>query len=149
MFTGLNYARIEAAALGIGILRGVLRLTTSYARERLAFERPIAEHQLVQAHLGRMATDLAAARGLQREAADRFSRNDPNHMPCSMAKLFASDAAMRAATNAITIFGGYGVSNEYEIERFFRDAKATQIFDGTSDVLTLMIGRDAAAQTNW
>lgn len=149
ILAGLNFARIEAASLGVGILRGCLRHVSSYARSRVTFGSVIANHQAIQLRAGDMAMKLEAARALQLAAARSYATGHVDHDLCAMSKVFASDAAMDAATRAVSVFGGMGVSEDYEIERYMRDAKATQIFDGTSDVLTLQIGRSALSREDW
>lgn len=149
VLAGLNFARIEAASLGVGMMRGVLRVATAYARDRVAFEVPIARHQAVQLRLGTIAIRHEAARGLVRRAADGYATGKVDPGLCAMAKVFATDAAMESATEGVSLLGGMGVTTNFAMERFFRDAKATQIFDGTSDLLTLMVGERAAARTDW
>lgn len=146
---GLNFARLEAGSLGVGILRGCLRHTTAYARSRVTFDTVIANHQAIQLRIGDMAMKLQAARALQHAAAATYATGRVDPDLCAMAKVFASDAAMAAATQAVSVFGGIGVSEEYPIERYMRDAKATQIFDGTSDLLTLQVGRSALGRETW
>lgn len=145
----LNFARLEASALGRGIIRGCLRLVSQYTAERVVFDQPLARHQATQLHAADMAIRLESARGLSRSAADSFLGEQPNPTLCAAAKSYAADAAMQTASEAVSLFGGYGVSQQFEIERYFRDAKATQIFDGTADVLGLQIGRWALSQTDW
>lgn len=143
MMEGLNLARIDAASYSCGFLRACLRLCAKYARERVVFGQRLADLQAIQLKLGRMATDYEAARELTLRAAESFARGsggDP--ILLSKAKLFATDAAMHHATEAVQIHGGYGVTMEYDVQRFFRDAKAAQIMDGTSEIHSVMIGRD-------
>ena len=143
MMEGVNLSRIDAAGYAVGFLRGCLRRAGAYAAERRAFEAPIGSLQAIQLKLGHMATDYAAARALLAQAVRSFQAGgggDP--ILLAEAKLFASDAAMRHAVEAVQVFGGYGMHREYEIERHMRDAKVTQIFDGTSEILALTVGRD-------
>lgn len=145
----LNFARLEAGSLGVGIMRGCLRHVSSYANQRVAFGLAIAQHQAIQLRAGEMVTRLNAARGLLHSAAVTYAQGTPDSDLCAMAKVFASDSAMATATQAISVFGGMGVSEESEIERYMRDAKTTQIFDGVSDLLTMQVGRSALGATNW
>jgi len=146
---GLNFARLEAASLGVGILRGCLRHASAYARLRVTFGTAIANHQAIQLRVGDIAMKLHAARALLEAAARSYSTGHADPDLCASAKVTASDSAMAAATQAVSVFGGMGVSTANEIERYMRDAKATQIFDGTSDVLTLQVGRSALAREDW
>jgi alkylation response protein AidB-like acyl-CoA dehydrogenase len=144
MMEGVNLSRIDAAGYAVGFLRGCLRRAGQYAAERIAFEAPIGSLQAIQLKLGHMATDYAAARALLAKAVRSFQAGgggDP--ILLAQAKLFAADAAMRHAVEAVQILGGYGMHQDYEVERLMRDAKITQIFDGTSEILALMVGRDA------
>ena len=146
---GLNFARLEAGSLGVGIIRGCLRHISSYAHSRVTFETAIANHQAIQLRAGEIVTRFEAARSLQHAAAVSYATGSVDPDLCAMAKVFASDSAMAAATQAVSVFGGMGVSEEYEIERYMRDAKATQIFDGTSDLLTMQVGRAALGREDW
>lgn len=146
---GLNFARLEAGSLGVGILRGCLRHVSAYAGSRVTFDTAIANHQAIQLRAGEMVTRYHAARSLQHAAAGSYATGRVDPDLCATAKVFATDSAMAAATQAVSIFGGMGVSEEYEIERYMRDAKATQIFDGTSDLLTLQVGRSALGRADW
>lgn len=145
----LNFARVEAAALGRGIMRGCLRHVAAYAAERVVFERPLASHQATQLRAANMAIRLEAARGLSRSAAESFATGAPHPQLCAAAKAYAAEAAMQSATEAVSLFGGLGVTQQFEIERYFRDAKATEIFDGTGDVLALQVGRWALGRSDW
>lgn len=145
----LNFARVEASALGRGIIRGCLRHVAAYAGERVVFERPLASHQATQLHAANMAIRLEAARGLSRSAAESFVKGAPHPQLCAAAKAYAADAAMQSATEAVSLFGAVGVTQQFEIERYFRDAKATQIFDGTGDVLALQVGKWALGRSDW
>ena len=143
MMEGVNLSRIDAAGYAVGFLRGCLRRAGVYASERQAFEAPIGSLQAIQLKLGLMATDYAAARALLAAAVRSFQKGEGGDpILLAAAKLFASNAAMRHAVEAVQVFGGYGMHREYEMERMMRDAKITQIFDGTSEILALMMGRD-------
>ncbi len=138
----LDGGRIGIAAQAVGIGRGALEAAVAYAQERSQFGKPIASFQAIQWKLADMATELDAARLLTLRAAwmkdqglKNFSRES------AMAKLFASEAAMNATREAIQVFGGYGYIDEYPVERYYRDAKITEIYEGTSEVQRLVIAR--------
>ena len=137
----LEGGRIGIAAQAIGIARNALSEALKYAQEREQFGHPIAEFQSIQWMLADMATAVDAARLLTWRAAVLKDRGQPYGLAASMAKLFASESAMRVATDAIQVHGGYGYMKEYPVERFFRDAKITQIYEGTSQIQRLVIGR--------
>jgi alkylation response protein AidB-like acyl-CoA dehydrogenase len=137
----LDGGRIGIAAQAVGIARAALEASVAYARERRSFGVPIGQHQMVQWMLADMATAVDAARLLAWRAAVLKDRGRPYGTAASMAKLFASEAAMRVATDGIQIHGGYGYIKEYPLERFFRDAKITQIYEGTSQIQRLVIAR--------
>jgi alkylation response protein AidB-like acyl-CoA dehydrogenase len=149
MLEGLNLARLDAGCYGVGFMRAALRETSSYVRDREAFGRTLADLQIVQEKLGHMHADYLAARGLLREGVDSFACGGGGdaHL-ISAAKMFASDAAMRHTTEAVQLHGGYGVHLHYPAQRLMRDAKVTQIIDGTSEIHALMLGR-AAARADW
>jgi butyryl-CoA dehydrogenase len=137
----LDGGRIGIAAQAVGIARAALEASVAYAKERRSFGVPIGQHQQIQWMLADMATAVDAARLLTWRAALQKDRGEPYGVAASMAKLFASETAMRVATDAIQIHGGYGYMKEYPVERFFRDAKITQIYEGTSQIQRLVIGR--------
>jgi butyryl-CoA dehydrogenase len=137
----LDGGRIGIAAQAVGIARAALEASVTYAKERRSFGVPIGQHQQIQWMLADMATAVDAARLLTWRAALKKDRGAPYGAAASMAKLFASETAMRVATDAIQIHGGYGYVKEYPVERFFRDAKITQIYEGTSQIQRLVIGR--------
>jgi alkylation response protein AidB-like acyl-CoA dehydrogenase len=144
MMEGINLARIDAASYGCGFLRAAIRESAVRANTRVAFGKPLGDLQTIQLKIGRMATDYEAARLLALAAGDSFALGhggDP--ILLSKAKLFSTDAAMRHAVEAVQIFGALGVHNDSRVQRLFRDSKAGQIFDGTSEIHTLMIGRAA------
>jgi alkylation response protein AidB-like acyl-CoA dehydrogenase len=138
----LDRGRITIGALAVGLARGALEEGRAYARERKAFGRPIAEFQAIGFMLADMATELAAARLLVHRAAALCDTGAPFGKEASMAKLFASEAAMRATSKAIQIHGGYGYTRDFPVERYFRDAKLTEIGEGTSEVQRMVISRD-------
>jgi butyryl-CoA dehydrogenase len=137
----LDGGRIGIAAQAIGIAAGAYELSVAYARERKSFGVPIGRHQMVQWMLADMATAIEAARLLALRAAWLKDAGRPFTGEASMAKLFASEMAMRATTDAVQIHGGYGFIREYQVERYFRDAKITQIYEGTSQIQKLVIAR--------
>jgi alkylation response protein AidB-like acyl-CoA dehydrogenase len=137
----LDRGRITIGALAVGLARGALEESRTYATERRAFGKPIAEHQAIAFMLADMATDVAASRLLVHRAAALCDAGAPFGQEASMAKLFASEAAMRATTKAIQIHGGYGYTKDFPVERHFRDAKLTEIGEGTSEIQRLVISR--------
>jgi alkylation response protein AidB-like acyl-CoA dehydrogenase len=137
----LDRGRISIAALGVGIIRGALEEAARYSKERQAFGKPIADFQAIQWKLANMATEYEAARLLTLRAASLADRKQPFSKEASMAKLFASEAAMRAATDAVQIHGGYGYTQEFPVERYLRDAKLLEIGEGTSEVQRMVIAR--------
>jgi alkylation response protein AidB-like acyl-CoA dehydrogenase len=137
----LDGGRIGIAAQAVGIARAALEASVAYARERKSFDVPIGQHQMVQWMLADMATAVDAARLLTWRAAARKDRGEPYGTAAAMAKLFASEMAMRVTTDGIQVHGGYGYIKEYPVERFFRDAKITQIYEGTSQIQRLVIAR--------
>jgi alkylation response protein AidB-like acyl-CoA dehydrogenase len=137
----LDGGRIGIAAQAVGIGRAALEASVRYARERQSFGVPIGQHQMIQWMLADMATGVDAARLLTWRAAVLKDQGKPYGTAASMAKLFASETAMRVATDAIQIHGGYGYIKDYPVERFFRDAKITQIYEGTSQIQRLVVAR--------
>ncbi|HEY8368792.1 MAG TPA: acyl-CoA dehydrogenase family protein [Thermodesulfobacteriota bacterium] len=137
----LDAGRIGIGAMAVGIARAALEASIRYARERRAFGRPIAEMQAIQWKIADMATEIDAARLLVRRAAWLKDQGRPFSKEASMAKLFASEAASRATNQAIQIHGGYGYLQDYPVERYMRDAKLTEIGEGTSEIQRLVIAR--------
>jgi acyl-CoA dehydrogenase len=138
----LQRTRLGAAAQAVGIAQGATDYATAYARERIAFGKPILDLQAIQFKLADMETGTAAARELLYKACALADRNDPQlGKYSSMAKLFASDNAMRVTVEAIQVLGGYGYVKEYPVERYMRDAKITQIYEGTNEIQRLVIAR--------
>jgi alkylation response protein AidB-like acyl-CoA dehydrogenase len=137
----LEVGRIGIAAQALGIAEAALRYATEYARERKQFGQPIGRQQAVAFKLADMATLVEAARLLVYRAAYLRSQGFPCRMEASMAKRFASDAAMKITTEAVQIFGGYGYTREYPVERLFRDAKITQIYEGTNEIQQIVIAK--------
>lgn len=136
----LDGGRIGIAAQALGIAQGALEETVSYTKERKQFDVPVAKFQGVQFQLADMATQIDAARLLVYKAAYRASNNLSYSQDSAMAKLFASETAMRVTTQAVQLFGGYGYTREFPVERMMRDAKITEIYEGTSEVQRLVIG---------
>jgi alkylation response protein AidB-like acyl-CoA dehydrogenase len=134
--------RIGIAAQALGIASGSLELSIKYAKERKAFGVPIAQHQAIQFKLADMATTVEAARLLCLKAAADKDNNADYAKSGAMAKLFASKTAMDASVEAVQIHGGYGFVKEYHVERFMRDAKITQIYEGTSEIQKIVISRE-------
>lgn len=140
----LDRGRITIGALAVGLGRGALEEARAYARERQAFGHPIADFQAIAFKLADMATELDAARLLVHRAAALCDAGAPFGKEASMAKLFASEAAMRATSQAIQIHGGYGYTKDFPVERYFRDAKLCEIGEGTSEVQRIVISRDVS-----
>jgi alkylation response protein AidB-like acyl-CoA dehydrogenase len=137
----LDAGRIGIAAQAVGIARAALEDSLAYVQERRQFGKPIGQFQGVQFLLADMATQVEAARLLMLRAAFLRDRNIPCARESSMAKLFAGDTAMQVTTDAVQIFGGYGYIEEYPVERHMRDAKITQIYEGTQQVQRLVVAR--------
>ncbi len=149
MLEGLNLARLDAGCYGLGFLRGALRETSRYVGSRESFGATLADRQTVQEKLGHMYTDYLAARHLLLAGVDSFAGGnggDPHLI--SAAKLMATDAAMRHTVTAVQLHGGYGAHLHYPVQRMMRDAKITQIIDGTSEIHALMLGR-AVTRADW
>jgi alkylation response protein AidB-like acyl-CoA dehydrogenase len=140
----LEGGRIGIAAQAVGMARAAYEAALAYAREREAFGKRIIEHQTVAFRLADMATQIAAARGLVLDAAERRDEGLPCIKEASMAKLFASEMAERVASDAIQIHGGYGYVADFPVERIYRDVRVCQIYEGTSDIQRLVIARELA-----
>ncbi len=138
----LDGGRIGIGALSVGIARGALEESLKYSRERKQFGSPIGDFQSIENKLADMATEIDAARFLVHRAAWLKDRGEPYTKEVSMAKLFASELAVRAADEAVQIHGGYGYIKEYHVERFMRDAKLMTIGEGTSEVQRMIIARE-------
>src|SRR6188472_2668726 len=138
----LERTRLGAAAQAVGIAQGATDYANAYAKERIAFGKPINELQAIQFKLADMETRTAAARELLYKACAMADRNEPGlGKHTSMAKLFASDTAMWVTIEAIQVLGGYGYVTEYPVERMMRDAKITQIYEGTNEIQRVVIAR--------
>jgi len=130
----LNTGRIGIGAQMIGVARGALTATLKYAKERKQFGKPIGEFQAVQFQLAQAATELEAARLMVYNAARLEAAGEPYTTQAAMAKLFASQVAERVTSRAVELFGGYGYTKEYPVEKFYRDAKIGTIYEGTSNM---------------
>jgi alkylation response protein AidB-like acyl-CoA dehydrogenase len=139
--SALDKGRMSIAAGCVGIARGCLEAATGYAKDRVQFGKPIAGHQLVQELLAETAVDVDAGRMLTWLTADLLDRGEPMSLAASKAKLFASEAAVRAANNCLQVFGGYGYIDEYPVGKYLRDARVMTLYEGTSQVQKLIIGR--------
>lgn len=137
----LEGGRIGIAAQALGIASGAFELATNYAKERKTFGKPIAHHQAIAFKLADMATEIEAARLLVHKAAWLKDQGLAYDKASSMAKLYASDVAMKTTVEAVQIHGGYGFVKEYHVERLMRDAKITQIYEGTSEIQKIVISR--------
>jgi cyclohexanecarboxyl-CoA dehydrogenase len=137
----LDRGRMSVAAGCVGAARGALEASLNYAKERQQFGKPIAGFQLVQELLADMAVETDAARLLTWRVADLADHGEPFGTEASMAKLYASEAAVRVANNAIQVFGGYGYIDEYPVGKYLRDTRVTTLYEGTSQIQKLLIGR--------
>jgi alkylation response protein AidB-like acyl-CoA dehydrogenase len=140
--TTLNGGRIGIAAQALGIAAGAYELALTYAKERKAFGKTLGEHQAIQFKLAEMATKIDAARLLVHQAASLKDQKKDFIKAAAMAKLFASQIAQEVTTEAVQIHGGYGYVKEYHVERLMRDAKITQIYEGTTEIQKLVISRE-------
>jgi alkylation response protein AidB-like acyl-CoA dehydrogenase len=139
--TALDKGRISVAAGCVGIIQGCLEAAVGYATEREQFGRKIASFQMVQDMIAEISVDADAARMLVWRAADLVERGEPFGVAASKAKYFASEAACRAANLALQVFGGYGYVDEYPVQKYLRDARVMTLYEGTSQIQKLLIGR--------
>lgn len=137
----LNGGRIGIAAQALGIAAGAYELALAYSKDRKTFGKPICEHQIIQFKLADMATQIEAARLLVYKAAWLKDKGEDYAHASAMAKLYASEVAMNVTIEAVQIHGGYGYVKEYHVERLMRDAKITQIYEGTSEIQRIIISR--------
>jgi alkylation response protein AidB-like acyl-CoA dehydrogenase len=144
--SGLELGRINVAARGVGIAQAALDASLRYAQVRKTFGKPIAQHQAIQLKLADMATRTEAARLLTRRAAEMYDRGDRCDMEAGMAKLFATEAALENATEAMRVHGGYGYSTEFPVERLYRDAPLLVIGEGTNELQRIIIARQLVAR---
>ncbi|HEU5261507.1 MAG TPA: acyl-CoA dehydrogenase family protein [Gemmatimonadales bacterium] len=138
---GLDVGRLGIATQAVGIARRALELSVAYCAERRQFGQALREFEAVQFKLADMATRVEAARALAHAAAARKDRGEGITTHASMAKLFASETAMWVTTHAVQLFGGYGYMRDFPVEKLFRDAKATEIYEGTSEIQRIVIAR--------
>ena len=143
----LDNGRLGIAAQAIGIARSALEHATRYAAERRQFNQPIKEFEAIQFKLADMATRVTASRALLYSAAAAKDRGEPITQFSAMSKLFASETAMWVTTQAVQIFGGFGYVKDYPVERLFRDAKVTEIYEGTSEIQRIVIARELYARS--
>jgi alkylation response protein AidB-like acyl-CoA dehydrogenase len=139
----LDGGRISIAALSLGIARGAFEAAVKYAKERHQFEQPIANFQGISFKLADMAIEIAAAELLIDEACDLKMRHMPMTKVAAMAKYYASEVAVKVATDAVQIFGGYGYTKDFPVEKFYRDSKLCTIGEGTSEIQKIVIAREA------
>lgn len=138
----LDAGRYSVAAGSVGISNACIEASTGYARQRQAFGRPIGGFQLVQEMIAEMVVERDAGRLLVYRAGWKKNQGDPAHLETSVAKLYATEAAQRHANWAIQVHGGYGYSDEYPVERYMRDARVNTLYEGTSQIQKLIIGRE-------
>jgi alkylation response protein AidB-like acyl-CoA dehydrogenase len=138
----LDGGRISIAALSLGIAKGALDAALQYSKERHQFDQPISNFQGISFKLADMATEIAAAELLTLQAADKKNKHLPMTKEAAMAKYYASEVAVRTATEAVQIFGGYGYTKDFPVEKFYRDSKLCTIGEGTSEIQKLVIARE-------
>jgi alkylation response protein AidB-like acyl-CoA dehydrogenase len=138
----LDGGRISIAALSIGIARGAYDAALKYSKERYQFDQPIANFQGISFKLADMATEIEAAELLTAQACDLKNRGEKMTKQAAMAKYYASEVAVRVSTDAVQIFGGYGYTKDFPVEKFYRDSKLCTIGEGTSEVQKLVISRE-------
>jgi len=138
----LDGGRISIAALGLGIAKGAYEAALAYSKERQQFGQPISNFQGISFKLADMATEIEAADLLIRQAADLKNRHQPVSKESAMAKYYSSEVAVRCATEAVQIFGGYGYTKDFPVEKFYRDAKLCTIGEGTSEIQKIVIARE-------
>jgi alkylation response protein AidB-like acyl-CoA dehydrogenase len=141
----LEEGRVGIAAQAVGIAQGAFERAVRYAKERKAFGKPIAEHQAIAFKLADMAVKIENARNLYLKAGWLKQNKKPYAQYSAMAKLYAADIAMEVTTEAVQILGGYGYVREYHVERLMREAKLTQIYEGTSEIQKIIISRQILA----
>jgi len=146
MMRGLEVGRIQVAARAVGVGQAALDDALAYAQQRESFGKPIWQHQSVGNLLADMATRMRASRLMTLDAAERIDRGDRADMEAGMAKLFASEAAMQVALDAIRVHGGYGYSREYDVERYFRDAPLMIVGEGTNEIQRNVIAAQLVAR---
>lgn len=148
ILAGLELGRINVASRGVGVARAALEDSIAYAKERKTFGKPICEHQAIQIKLADMATRVQAARRLVEDAATAYDTGQRCDMEAGMAKLFATEAAMENAAEAMRIHGAYGYSTEYNIERYYRDAPLLCIGEGTNELQRIIIAKQLVERSS-
>lgn len=138
----LDGGRISIAALALGIAKGAYEASLKYAKERFQFDQPISNFQAIQWKLADMATQIETAELLIYQAADKLMRGEKMTKESAMAKYYASEVSVRVATDAVQIFGGYGYTKDFPVEKYYRDSKLCTIGEGTSEIQKLVIARD-------
>jgi cyclohexane-1-carbonyl-CoA dehydrogenase len=144
-----DMSRPAIAAQALGIAEGAFDMMVKYSTERQTFGKSIAEHQMIQAILADCGMLIEASRGLVYRAAALYDQGKRNTKIASMAKCFASDAAMKITTDAVQVLGGYGYTKDFSVERMFRDAKLTQIFEGTNQIQRIVIAREILGEVGF
>jgi alkylation response protein AidB-like acyl-CoA dehydrogenase len=143
---GLEVGRINVAARAVGVAQAAFEEAIRYAQQREAFGKPICEHQAIQLKLADMATKIEASRLLVQQAATKKDRGERCDLEAGMAKLFASESCQEVSLEAMRILGGYGYTQEFPVERFYRDAPLMIIGEGTSEIQKLVIARNLLQQ---
>lgn len=138
----LDGGRISIAALSLGIARGAYEASVAYSKERHQFDQPISNFQGVSFKIADMATEIMAAEMLTMQAADMKNKGLPVTKEAAMAKYYASEVAVKTATDAVQIFGGYGYTKDFPVEKFYRDSKLCTIGEGTSEIQKIVIARE-------
>jgi alkylation response protein AidB-like acyl-CoA dehydrogenase len=138
----LDGGRISIAALGLGIAKGAYEATLQYSKERHQFGKPISEFQGIAFKLADMATEIAAAELLINYSCDLKMRGEKMTKESAMAKYYSSEVAVRVSTDAVQIFGGYGYTKDFPVEKFYRDSKLCTIGEGTSEIQKIVIARE-------
>ena len=144
-----DMSRPAIGAQALGIAEGAFDAMVNYSIQRQTFGKFLAEHQMIQSIIADSATLIEASRGLVYQAAALYDDGKPNTKIASMAKCFASDAAMKITTDAVQVFGGYGYTKDFPVERMFRDAKLTQIFEGTNQIQRIVIARQVLKEVGF
>ena len=137
----LDGGRISIAALSLGIAKGAYEAALKYAKERIQFGKPIAQHQAISFKLADMATTIEASELLIYNAVNKKNYNQKVTLDSAMAKYYSSEMAVKVSTDAVQIFGGYGYSKEFPVERFYRDSKLCTIGEGTSEIQKMVISK--------
>jgi len=138
----LDGGRISIAALSLGIAKGAFEASVKYSKERQQFGKPISEFQAIAFKLADMATEIEAAELLTYQAADLKNRGEKMTLQSAMAKYYASEVSVKVSTDAVQIFGGYGYTKDFPVEKFYRDSKLCTIGEGTSEIQKLVIARN-------